>query len=47
MRISVKAGGHEIASRSVVRVMPQNMLSVKLLAASVPDDAREVEVSII
>ena len=47
MRISVKAGGHEIASRSVVRIMPQNMLSVKLLAASVPDDAREVEVSII
>ena len=47
MRISVKADGHEIASRSVVRVMPQNMLSVKLLAASVPDDAREVEVSII
>ena len=47
MRVSVKADGREIASRSVVRVMPQNMLSVKLPASSVPDDASEVEVSII
>ena len=47
MRVSVKADGREIASRSVVRVLPQNMLSVKLPVSSVPEDAREVEVSII